>query len=186
MLTQQQVLDIFKKSGALLSGHFELSSGMHSDTYFEKFQVLQYPKYVEQFCADLAERFRADDIGLVLGPTTGGVLLAYEVGKQLGTRGIFAEKGIDGRVLKRGFVIKPDERVLVVDDVLTTGGSVWDTIAVVRENNGVPVGVGLLVDRTGGDMDFGVKTESLYSRRVEKFDPADCPQCKAGVPLTRT
>lgn len=186
MLTDQQVLDIFRESGALLSGHFELTSGMHSDTYFEKFQVLQYPKYVEMFCRELAERFRGDDIGLVLGPTTGGVLLAYEIGKQLGTRGIFAEKGVGGRVLKRGFVIEPGQRVLVVDDVLTTGGSVWDTIAVVRENKGVLAGVGLLVDRTGGETDFKARTEALYSLKVAKFDPTDCPQCRAGIPLTRT
>lgn len=186
MLSQEQVMKIFEASGALLHGHFELSSGLHSDTYFEKFQVLQYPRYVEQLCVEIAERFKNDSIELVLGPTTGGVLLAYEVGKQLGTRGIFAEKSDSGRTLKRGFKIHPGERVLVVDDVLTTGGSVRDTIDVVRQNDGLLVGVGLLVDRTGGDIEFGVKTEALLSVKVEKHDPSDCPLCKAGVPLVKT
>lgn len=179
-------MQIFKDSGALLQGHFKLTSGMHSNTYFEKFQVLQYPKYVEQLCTELATRFANDNIELVLGPTTGGVLLAYEIGKQLGTRGIFAEKGESGRTLKRGFKIEPGTRVLVVDDILTTGGSVWDTIAVVKENNAVLAGVGILVDRAGGKIDFGARTEALISLDVVKYDPAECPICKAGVPLTET
>jgi orotate phosphoribosyltransferase len=186
MLTQERVLQIFKDSGALLEGHFKLTSGLHSDTYFEKFQVLQYPNYVEELCAELARRFKGDDIQLVLGPTTGGVLLAYEIGKLLGTRGIFAEKGDGGRILKRGFKIEPGTRVLVVDDILTTGGSVMDTIAIVRQCNAVLAGVGLLVDRTGGKTDFGVKTESLLSLEVAKYEPEKCPLCKVGVPLTET
>ena len=186
MLTQQEVLQIFKDSGALLSGHFKLASGLHSDTYFEKFQVLQYPWYVEKLCGEMAGRFQDDGIQLVLGPTTGGVLLAYEVGKQLCTRGIFAEKGDGGRVLKRGFKINPGERVLVVDDVLTTGGSVWDTIEVLKKEGGTLVGVGLLVDRTGGETNFGVKTEALLSLKVDKYQQDECPLCKAGVPLVET
>jgi len=186
MLTQERVLQIFKDSGALLHGHFELTSGLHSDTYFEKFQVLQYPQFVQELCTEMARRFKDDDIQLVLGPTTGGVLLAYEVGKQLGTRGIFAEKGDGGRVLKRGFKIDPGTRVLVVDDVLTTGGSVRDTIAIVEQCGAVLAGVGLLVDRTGGKTDFGARIEALLSLEVDKFDPAHCPLCKAGEPLTET
>ena len=186
MLSNEQVLQIFKDSGALLQGHFKLTSGLHSDTYFEKFQVLQHPRYVEQLCTEMARRFKGDDIQLVLGPTTGGVILAYEVGKQLGTRGIFAEKGDGGRVLKRGFKINPGQRVLVVDDVLTTGGSVTDTIDVMRRSGGVLAGVALLVDRTGGETDFGVRTEALLSLKVDKFESAECPLCRAGVPLTET
>lgn len=186
MLTQDEVLNIFQRSGALLTGHFKLTSGMHSDVYFEKFQVLQYPKYVELLCRELASRFTDDDIQLVLGPTTGGILLAYEIGKQLDVRGIFAEKADVGRMLKRGFVIHPGERVLVVDDVLTTGGSVWDTIDVIKRNNGMLAGVGLLVDRTGGAIDFGVHTEALISLPVKKYEPQECPFCKNGIPLTET
>jgi orotate phosphoribosyltransferase len=187
MLSHEEVMNIFKNAGALLHGHFKLTSGLHSDTYFEKFQVLQYPQYVEQLCTELARRFADENIDLVLGPTTGGILLAYEVGKQLGTRGIFAEKGDNGgRVLKRGFTIDPGARVLVVDDVLTTGGSVWDTIAVVNQHNGILVGVGLLVDRSGGKVNFGVRTEALLCLDVPKYNPEDCPLCKQGIPLTET
>lgn len=186
MLTQERVLQIFKDSGALLQGHFKLTSGLHSSTYFEKFQVLQYPRYVEELCGELARRFSSDNVELVLGPTTGGLLLAYEVGKRLRTRAIFAEKGNGGRVLKRGFRINPGERVLVVDDVLTTGGSVRDTIAIVHGNKAVLVGVGLLVDRTGGTTGFGVRTEALLSLTVNKYEPEECPLCMAGEPLTET
>jgi orotate phosphoribosyltransferase len=187
MLTQEQVLQIFQDSGALLSGHFQLASGLHSGAYFEKFQVLQHPKYVEQLCGELAARFKEDKIDVVLGPTTGGVLLAYEIGKQLGTRGIFAERAEKGgRVLKRGFKIDPGQRVLVVDDVLTTGGSVWDTIEVVKQSGAILAGVGLLVERTGGMIDFGVRTEALLSVSVEKYEPAECPLCKAGMALVVT
>lgn len=186
MLSQEEVLRIFKETGALLHGHFKLTSGLHSEVYFEKFQVLQYPEYVQQLCGEIARRFKDDSIELVLGPTTGGVLLAYEVGKHLGTRGIFAEKGDGGRVLKRGFAIPEGTRVLVVDDVLTTGGSVLDTIEVVKRHGGVLAGVGLLVDRTGGKIDFGVKTEALLSLDVVKYDPASCPLCQQGIPLTDT
>jgi orotate phosphoribosyltransferase len=186
MLSNDQVLRIFKDSGAMLEGHFRYTSGMHGDVYFEKFQVLQYPKYVEQLCTEMARRFKDDGIQLVLGPTTGGVLLAYEIGKQLGTRGIFAEKGDGGRVLKRGFKINPGERVLVVDDVMTTGGSVYDTIDVVKREGGVLAGVAIIVDRSNGTADFGVKTEALLRVDVVKYDPSDCPLCRAGVTLTET
>lgn len=187
MLTQEQVLQIFKDSGAVLQGHFKYASGMHGDVYVEKFQVLQYPRYVEMLCTELANRFRDDNIELVIGPTTGGVILAYEIGKQLGTRGIFAERAEGGgRELKRGFKIDPGTRVLVVDDVMTTGGSVWDTIEVVRQHGGILVGVGLLVDRARGTVDFGVKTEALLSLDVVKYDPDECPLCREGLPLTET
>lgn len=187
MLTQEQVMQIFEDSGALLRGHFKYTSGMHGDVYFEKFQVLRYPKYVEQLCTEMARRFKDDNIQIVLGPTTGGVLLAYEVGKQLGTRGIFAEKGDNGgRTLKRGFKINPGERVLVVDDVMTTGGSVYDTIDVVKREGGILAGVAIIVDRSNGTADFGVKTESLLRVDVVKYDPAECPLCKAGISLTET
>lgn len=187
MLTQEQVLKIFEESGAVLHGHFKYASGMHGDVYVEKFQVLQYPRYVEQLCEELASRFRDDRIELVVGPTTGGVILAYEVGKQLGTRGIFAERAEGGgRELKRGFKIGVGTRVLVVDDVMTTGGSVQDTIDAIRREGGVLAGVGLLVDRARGTVNFGVKTEALLTLDVVKYAPEECPLCKAGEPLTET
>ncbi len=186
MLTNDQVLQIFKDSGALLEGHFLLASGYHSAVYLEKFQVLQFPRYVETLCKEIAERFAGDEVQVVVGPTTGGVLLAYEVAKNLGVRGIFAERGDDGqgRVLRRGFEIKEDENVLLVDDILTTGGSVRDTMQVVEGYRGNLVGIGVLADRSGGAVDFGVPLEALLRLDVEKFAPDALPDWLAAIPLT--
>ena len=186
MLTNDDALQIFKEAGALLEGHFLLASGYHSAQYLEKFQVLQFPHSVERLCAALAERFAEDEVDVVLGPTTGGVLLAYEVAKHLGTRGIFAERGDDGkgRVLRRGFEIREGERVLLVDDILTTGGSVRDTIEVVEGWGGVLVGVGVLADRSGGAVDFGVPLEALLTLDIPKYPPDAVPDWLAAIPLT--
>ena len=185
MLTSNEVYRKFQDAGALLEGHFLLSSGRHSPTYLEKFLVLQYPKTVEAFCAEIARRYSDSKIDVVLGPTTGGVLLAYEVAKNLGTRGIFAEAENGKRVLRRGFALAPGERVLLVDDILTTGGSVRDTIEVVTESGAVLAGIAVLADRSGGKVDFGVRLEALLTLDVLQYEPADCPQCKDGVPLTK-
>lgn len=186
MLTNDDALNIFKQSGALLEGHFLLASGYHSAVYLEKFQVLQYPQHVETLCSEIAERFAASAIDVVLGPTTGGMLLAYVVAKHLGTRSLYAERGDDGkgRVLRRGFEIREGERVLVVDDILTTGGSIRDTIEIVEASNAVLAGVGVLADRSGGQVDFGVPLEALLRVDVEKFAPDQLPEWLAAIPLT--
>ena len=186
MLTNDEALHIFRDSGALLDGHFLLASGYHSAQYLEKFQVLQFPQQVERLCKEIAERFAGDDIEVVVGPTTGGVLLAYEVAKQLGVRGIFAERGDDGtsRVLRRGFELREGERVLLVDDILTTGGSVRDTIQVIEAAQAVLVGVGVLADRSGGTTDFGVPLEALLTLDIPKFAPGNVPDWLAAIPLT--
>ena len=186
MLTNEEVLQIFRDSGALLEGHFLLASGYHSAVYLEKFQVLQFPNYVEKLCKDIAERFAGDEVQVVIGPTTGGVLLAYEVAKNLGVRGIFVERGDDGlgRVLRRGFEIREGENVLLVDDILTTGGSVRDTMQVVEGYQGNLVGVAVLADRSGGSVDFGVPLEALLRLDVEKFAPDAIPDWLAAIPLT--
>jgi orotate phosphoribosyltransferase len=186
-LSNDDVYQIFKDANALLEGHFLLASGLHSPTYLEKFQVLQFPRSVERLCADMARRFKNQDIEVVLGPTTGGVLLAYEVAKNLGTRGIFAERGENdrGRVLRRGFSIGLGERVLLVDDILTTGGSVRETMDVVQEYGGNLVGVCVLADRTNGKTDIGVPLEALLRLDVVQYRPEDCPLCASGVPLTK-
>lgn len=186
MLTNDEVLQIFRDADALLDGHFLLASGYHSAQYLEKFQVLQFPQSVARLCKELAERFAGDDVNVVLGPTTGGILLAYEVAKNLGTRGLFAERGEGGkgRVLRRGFEIREGERVLIVDDILTTGGSVRDTIEIVEASAGVLVGVGVLADRSGGVVDFGVPLEALLRLDIPKFPPDAVPDWLAAIPLT--
>jgi orotate phosphoribosyltransferase len=183
MISEEEVLAIFRESGALLSGHFLLASGSHSGTYLEKFQVLQYPQHVERLCRELAERFRAERPTVVVGPTTGGVLLAYEVAKVLGVRAVFAERGGAGRVLRRGFRIAPDEPTLVVDDILSTGGSVRDVVDLVREHQGRLVGVGVLVDRSDAAPSFGARFEALATVSIERYPPDACPLCAQGVPI---
>lgn len=181
---ESNVYDLFVGSGALLSGHFVLTSGLHSDKYMEKFAVLQYPDLTQKLCDMIAERFRHDNVQVVLGPATGGILLAHGVGKALGTRAIFTERENGHMALRRGFKIAPGERVLVVEDVVTTGGSVFEVLDVVKALGGVLVGVGYLVDRSGGKVDFGVKAEPLLRLDVQAWAADACPLCAAGVPLT--
>ncbi len=177
---------IFDKTGAKLKGHFLLTSGRHSPTYWEKFRILEQPKYTQQLGAMIADRFARENIQRVAGPTTGGIILAHEVAKQLGVGAIYAEKEGAGRTLRRGFAITPGERVLVVDDVLTTGKSIRETMAAVSGQGGKVIGIGVLVDRSEEEMDFGVPFFSCFrSPKIPTYAPAECPQCAKGVPLTR-
>ena len=177
----------FRDSGAVLNGHFRYTSGRHGDTYFEKFQVLQHPEYTQKLCALIAARFRDAGATLVAGPTTGGVILSFETGRQMGLRSIFAERGEAApRVFNRGFKIDAGEKVLVVDDVLTTGGSVRDVLDAVKAAGGEPIGVGVLVDRTGGKADFGVPFFACLSLAVASYEPEACPLCRDGVAITET
>ena len=185
MLTENEVLKLLEETQAVLHGHFLLTSGLHSPMYVEKFNVLQHPKYTERLCQELAERYRDAGVELVVGPTTGGILLAHETGKALGTRAIFTERENGKMALKRGFQIPEGCRVLVVEDIVTTGGSVREVMDVVREHGGNVIGVGLLVDRSGGKVDFGVRTEALLHLDVPTFKPEDCPLCKDGTALTK-
>ncbi|HCJ90366.1 MAG TPA: orotate phosphoribosyltransferase [Acidaminococcaceae bacterium] len=185
MLSEQDVLHMLEETKAVLHGHFLLTSGLHSPMYVEKFNVLQHPEYTERLCQEIAERYAGDHIELVVGPTTGGILLAHETGKALGTRAIFTERENGKMTLKRGFQIPEGCRVLVVEDIVTTGGSVREVMEVVRAHGGNVVGVGLLVDRSGGKVDFGVRTEALLHLNVPTYKPEDCPLCKQGVALTK-
>jgi len=174
---------IFRATGAILEGHFLLSSGLHSPIYWEKFRVLQHPHYTERLCQLIARHFQDQEVQLVAGPTTGGILLAYEVARQLGVRSIFAEREGKMRVFRRGFNIAPGERVLVVDDVLTTGGSLYEVITEVRRRGGEVIGVGVLVDRGQEGVNFGVPLFSCYQTSIPNYKPEDCPLCAAKVPL---
>lgn len=177
---------IFKKSGAILEGHFLLTSGLHSPIYWEKFRVLQFPSYTRQLCRLIRDHFKKEKVDVVAGPTVGGIILAYVVAGQLGVRGIFAEKeGADHRVFKRGFGIKPGERVLIVDDILTTGKSIREVISLVKEQGGEAIGIGVLVDRSEKKHDFGVPLFSCLRSITPAYEPQDCPLCAAGIPLVK-
>jgi orotate phosphoribosyltransferase len=182
----QNTEEIFKKAGAILKGHFLLTSGLHSPVYWEKFKVLQSPPHTEQLCRMIADHFRDQKIDVVAGPTTGGITLAFETAKQLGVRGIFAEKmGEKERAFKRGFNIEPGERVLIVDDILTTGGSIRQTIDAVKKLGGNIIGIGVMVDRSEQEMDFGVPLFSCLRAETITYPPEDCPLCRAKIPLVR-
>ncbi|MFC1901524.1 orotate phosphoribosyltransferase [Chloroflexota bacterium] len=180
------VKEIFEKSGAVLKGHFLLTSGLHSPVYWEKARVLQFPGYTEQLCGMIADHFRGEGIQVVAGPTTTGIILAYEVARQLGVRGIFAEKeGSGERDFRRGFRIETGERVLVVDDILTTGGSIREVLAAVNKHEGHVAGIGVLVDRSQQPADFGVPLFSCLRAETITYQPEDCPLCTACIPLVK-
>ena len=185
-MTEQEVRDILVKTNAIMDGHFLLTSGLHSPHYVEKFNVLQHPKYTEQLCKAMAAKFKDANIETVVGPVTGGIILAHETGKALGTRAIFTER-VDGKMtFRRGFSLHEGERVLIVEDIVTTGGSIKEVIEVVREHGGIPVAVSMLVDRSGGKADFGdVPATALLKMNVETYKPEDCPLCKKGIPMTK-
>jgi orotate phosphoribosyltransferase len=178
---------LLRERGALLKGHFQLASGRHADTYIEKFRILQWPDLTSQMCTTLADHFRGA-ANVVAGPTTGGVILAYETARQLGLPCIIAERREDGpgREFRRGFQVGPDDRVLIVDDVLTTGGSIREVIDAIVERGGQVAGVGVLVDRTSGKVDFGAPFAACMSINVESWAPDECGLCVEQVPLTVT
>ncbi|HEY32492.1 MAG TPA: orotate phosphoribosyltransferase [Dehalococcoidia bacterium] len=178
--------EMFEKTGAVLKGHFLLTSGRHSPVYWEKFRILQHPDHVTQLCSMIADHFRGQRIDLVAGPTTGGIILAFEVARQLGTRAIYAERAeTEGRTFRRGQTVNPGERVLVVDDVLTGGGSIRDVIDAVTTLRGEVVGVGVLVERSEKSVDFGAPLFSCLRTVAETYLPEECPLCRAQVPLEK-
>lgn len=185
-MTDEAVLALLREAGALMDGHFQLASGRHSPVYIEKFRLLQHPPATERLCRLIADRFRDGGPQLVAGPTTGGIILSYEVARLLGLRGIFAEKANGNREFQRGFQIAPGERTLVVDDVLTTGGSVREVIAAVRRVGGEPIGVGVLVDRSGGRSDFGLPFFACVELDLPTYEEGACPLCDSNAPLTVT
>lgn len=185
-MTENEVYDLLVETGAIMTGHFKLSGGDHSAHYVEKFNVLQHPEYTEKLCRAMAEHFKDAQIETVVGPATGGIILAHETALSLGTRAIFTER-VDGLMtFRRGFTLHEGERVLIVEDVVTTGGSVREVIDVVKKFGGVPVAVAMLVDRSGGKATFDdVPSFALLHMNVETYAPEDCPLCKDGVPLTK-
>ncbi len=185
-MTDQEVLQIYRETGALLEGHFLLRSGRHSRQFFQSAQVLQHPRTAEKLCAALAEQLQTITASLVVSPAMGGLFVGHEVARQLGLRHVFVEKNSDGGLeLRRNFVIHDGEPVLVVEDVITRGGRVQETIDIVRAQGGVVAAVGVLVDRSGGQVSFGVPLQSLLLLNVETFEAGKCPLCQAGEKLVK-
>jgi orotate phosphoribosyltransferase len=179
-LKSEDVLDLFRRSGALLEGHFVLTSGAHSPQYFQCARVLQYPNWAQLLCSEIGLHFSDRKIHVVAAPAVGGILVGHEVARTLNARCIFAEREEGVMRFRRGFELHRDENVLVVEDVITTGGSVLEVIRLCREADANVTGVGFLVDRSGGKAAFDVPTFSLLSLDVVKYDPQDCPLCREG------
>ena len=180
-----EVMDILESVGAMKEGHFLLSSGLHSPVYWEKFRLLQYPVHAEKLCRLIVQHFKDQSVDVVAGPTTGGIILAFEIGRQLGIRSIFVEEEGEARVFRRDFEFKAGERVLIVDDVLTTGGSIKGTIDAVNKLGGVVIGIGVLVDRSTEEIDFNVPLFSCLRVPTVVYPAEACPLCAAGRPLVR-
>jgi orotate phosphoribosyltransferase len=183
-MTDADVLKIFEANEALLTGHFLLSSGLHSNRYLQCALVLQHPAIAEKLCAELAAKAKADkavgEINLVIAPALGGVIVAHEVARSLGVRALFTERQDGAMKLRRGFQIKPGERAFVVEDVVTTGASTREVMEVVAQCGGLTVGAGSLVDRSGGAVDLGVPRHALAVLEVPTYKPEECSMCRSG------
>ena len=187
-MEEQKVLALFKETGALLEGHFQLTSGLHSGQYFQCAKVLQYPRYAEVLCAEIAHAFRGNRIDAVIAPALGGIVVGQEVGRQLGVRTMFTERKDGTMQLRRGFGIKPGERVLVCEDVVTTGGSVAEAIRIARDSGGAIAGVGYIVDRSNGKVRFDTDGEQQFAvlhMDVRAYAPAECLLCKQGLAVIK-
>ncbi|MBU1853170.1 MAG: orotate phosphoribosyltransferase [Candidatus Omnitrophica bacterium] len=184
-MKKEEILEIFKTKGALLKGHFRLSSGLHSSSYLQCAGVLQYPEYAERLCAELAAYFKEDDPTCVVAPALGGIVVSHETAKALGVRAIFTERKDGQMVLRRNFHITSSDRVLVVEDVITTGLSTKEVLSVVESKGATVIGVGSIIDRSGKEIDFGVKSVSLVRLDLPVFSPEDCPLCKKGIEITK-
>ena len=179
------VLDIFKAAGAIKEGHFLLASGLHSPVYWEKFRILQYPTVTEKLCRLIAQHFKGQQIDVVAGPTTGGTILAFETARQLRVRSIFAEKEGGTRVFRRDFGVGPGARILIVDDIMTQGGSVRETIDAIDRLGGTAIGIGVLVDRSERNPEFNLPFFSCLRAPTTAYPPQECPLCADHVPLVK-
>ena len=184
-MTREALLDLFRKSGALLEGHFRLTSGLHSPGYLQCALVLQHPAHAEALGRAIADRVRGLDASVVLSPALGGVVIGQEVGRALGVRAIFAERQEGTLALRRGFTLAAADRVLVVEDVMTTGGSTRETIEVAKAAGGQVIGTASIVDRSGGTIRFDVPFVSLLEIALPTYDSGQCPLCAQGLPVVK-
>ena len=187
IIKTEEVMRRFEEAGAIQKGHFKLTSGVHSDTYIQCAQVMQHPEFMHNLCSELGKKFRGDDIDVIVGPAIGGIIMAHVMARVLGpwVRAIFTERESGKMTLRRSFEIKEGEKVIVVEDVTTTGSSVREVIEIVNLRKGKVVGVGVLIDRSGGKVDFGIKTEKLLTIDIKTYPPEECPLCKNRIPAVK-
>lgn len=185
-MKQNEALDLYRRTGAYLEGHFRLSSGLHSPGYMQSALVLQHPVEAARLGAAIAGHVSQLNPSLVLSPALGGLIIGHEVARALGVRAMFAERaGGTDLTLRRGFGLSPSDRVLVVEDVITTGKSTRETIDVARRAGAEVVGAAAIVDRSGGSIDLGVPSFTLVSLEVPTYDPDNCPLCSKGIPVVK-
>ncbi len=184
-MTQDEIIRLFEESGALLTGHFKLSSGRHSDIYYEKFTLLKQPALCTRICEEMASRLKSLRPETVVGPTTGGIIIAYDVARYLGIEAIYAEPGEKGRIFKRGFSLRPKQKVAIVDDVITAGTSVREVITLVNSYQADIVGIGEILDRTNGLVKFDYPFFALATVGANNWETHECPLCVKGIPLTQ-
>lgn len=187
IIKTEEVMKKFEQAGAIQKGHFKLTSGVHSDTYIQCAQAMQHPEFMHNLCSELGKKFRGDDIDVIVGPAIGGIIMAHVMARVLGpwVRAIFTERENGKMTLRRSFKINQGEKVLVVEDVTTTGSSVREVMDIVKSRQGKVVGVGVLIDRSGGKVDFGIKTEKLLTVDIKTYLPEECPLCKKGIPVAK-
>lgn len=184
-MNQDELIRMFKDSGALLDGHFKLSSGRHSDVYYEKFTLLKQPATCTLICQEMAARLEPYHADTIVGPTTGGIIIAYDVARYLGVQALYAEPGQDGRVFKRGFSLDRNQKVIIVDDVLTTGRSVREVVTLVESYGAEIVCICEMLERSNGTVSFDYPFIALASVRADSWEPDECPLCAHGMELTK-
>ncbi len=186
-MQEMEIMEIFKKSGAYKQGHFKLSSSLHSGVYLQCAFIFQDPVVSMRICGALAEKFKADKPDVVIGPAMGGIIFAYEMARALGARAMFTERNDEGKMaMRRGFIVSPKNRVLIAEDVLTTGKSVKEVMDLLKQDSVIPVGIASIVDRSLKKTDFdGVKHESLIKFNIPVFEEKECPLCKEGIPVAK-
>lgn len=181
----EEMMELLLESGVLVKGHFLLTSGRHSGQYLQIAQAFAHPKLSEKLAVELSKRFCDENVDIVIGPALGGVILSYEVARQMDAISIYCER-VNGRMkLRRGFGVQPGQRVLIVEDVVSTGASLNETIELVQEAGGHIVGIGVIIDRTLGGVDFGIRMESIIELDLESYPVDECPMCQNGEPLMR-
>ncbi len=184
-MKKDDILELFRKSNALLNGHFLLTSGRHSNQYFQCALLMQHPEYNEIICGMIASHFKNYEIDAVISPAIGGIVVGQEVARLLGKKSIFAEREEKSLTLRRGFAIEEGKRYLVCEDVVTTGGSVFEVMEIVKSNGGIVAGVGYIVDRSNSKVQFGVPQFSTLQLDVVSYQPEECPLCKENIPVVK-